>query len=328
MEAVVSREHGVQFTGFRFAGHRLGPEAAVERGFVRRRRWQHWTSLAAGFPVALAAIARFRPHVVMSKGSQVSIPVVLAARAQRVPVVIHESDAVVGWENQRLAPLATTFCAGEPELAATLDRPVTVTGNLTRPGLAGGSATRGRERFGVPPDRPLVYVTGGSQGATSLNALLTPILSQLTRRYFVVHQCGPGKLVRRFLPGYVPVEFVGEELRDIYAASTLVVARAGAATIAELTHYRVPAVLVPSPWAADDHQLQNARLFARYGVCSVLRQQDLTPDRLLKAIDDGVATADDRRVNYTRVPRIDAVDRIIEELLAAANVSEGADRRS
>ena len=264
----------------------------------------------------------------MSKGSQVSIPVVLAARAQRVPVVIHESDAVVGWENQRLAPLATTFCAGEPELAATLDRPVTVTGNLTlaRPRRWVGD-TRSRAFWRAARSSPGIR-HWGSQGATSLNALLTPILSQLTRRYFVVHQCGPGKLVRRFLPGYVPVELVGEELRDIYAASTLVVARAGAGTIAELTHYRVPAVLVPSPWAADDHQLQNARLFARYGVCSVLRQQDLTPGRLLKAIDDGVATADDRRVNYTRVPRIDAVDRIIEELLAAANVSEGADRRS
>jgi len=166
-----------------------------------------------------------------------------------------------------------------------------------------------------------VFVTGGSQGAATLNELLAPILPDLTGRYFVLHQCGPGKLLRRTgLPGYLGVEFLGDELRDVYAASTLVVSRAGAGTITELRQYAVPAVRVPYPWARGNHQLENARLLARRGVCTVLLQDTLTPERLLRAIDEGVEMAPERRANYRDVLPSNALERIIAEVLAAASV--------
>jgi UDP-N-acetylglucosamine--N-acetylmuramyl-(pentapeptide) pyrophosphoryl-undecaprenol N-acetylglucosamine transferase len=162
--------------------------------------------------------------------------------------VLHESDALPGRENRMLAPLAHSVCVGFPHAERRLHGRTIVTGNLTRPHFAGGDIVRCRERFGLAPDRPLIFVTGGSQGALTLNELLAPIVPALTGRWSVIHQCGRGKLpASGRIEHYAPVEFLGDELADVYAATTLLVGRAGAATIAEAAAYRVPAVFVPLP---------------------------------------------------------------------------------
>jgi UDP-N-acetylglucosamine--N-acetylmuramyl-(pentapeptide) pyrophosphoryl-undecaprenol N-acetylglucosamine transferase len=285
--------------------HRYGVPFA-KLPFVRRPAIVRSGSLLPSFLGALSALRRFRPHVVFSKGSALSVPVVLAARLLRTPVLLHESDVIPGLENLWMQRLAHVVCVGFVEAARYFSVPVQVTGNLTRPNFTDGDPRVGRQLYPVSPDKPLLYVTGGSQGAEPLNQLVYPIVDELTSRYAVIHQCGRGK-VRAPLGhrDYHAVEFIHDDLRHLYAACDAVVSRSGASSIAEITTYRVPALYVPYPWAENDHQDRNAATLEARGVCTVLRQHTLTPERLLCGIDAVMAG---RQIYRSRYAGLDVPD--------------------
>lgn len=293
LDAQLARRYQVDFAGFRFHRH----------GF-----WARWFSLVRATVRVLVRLARDRPDVIFSTGSLVGVPVVLAGRALRVPVVLHDSDSRPGDEVRRLAPLSRRVCVGFPTAAAGFGgRAVTFTGNPTRPDFAGGSRIAALRRYGLPSDRPLVFVVGGSQGAVSLNRLVWGALPELLSSYSIVHSCGVGKTdpsIRR--PGYVQLEFVHEEIRDIYAASDLVVSRAGAGAIEEALAYRVPALYVPYPWG-DGHQEGNARLMAAAGVADVLPQPGLTEADLLRSVHRMIREKARYQAAFDALERPDAV---------------------
>lgn len=273
LEEVTCRHYGIRFVGMRYRRH----------GRVRK-------AILAAFGVVTSARAmrRFAPAVVFSKGSEAATPVVRAASRLRIPVVAHESDGVPGSETLRHARHCDVICLGDGAARRHLDRPTVVTGNMVRPNFGGGSRAEFVRIFELDPARQVVFVMGGSQGSLSINELVYPILALLTARFSVVHQCGPGKLAAQRAEHYVQAEFFGDEIKHVYAASSVVVARAGAGSIAEIGRYRIPAILIPLPWAENDHQLQNALAMQRRGVCRVIRQQDATSDGLLRVIEEMV----------------------------------------
>ncbi|MCI0689283.1 MAG: glycosyltransferase, partial [Sporichthyaceae bacterium] len=274
LEQRVCQDYGVPFVGLPFRRH----------GRLRRAH-----ARTVGVVAATRALRALAPAVVFSKGSDVSIPIVLAASRLHVPVVAHESDRVPGSETLFLAARCAMVCLGDGAAGRHFDRPTTVTGNITRPNFGAGSPAEFGRLFGPPAGKPVVFVTGGSQGSVSVNELVYPILPVLTERYSVVHQCGPGKLVPQRASDYRQIEFIGDEIKHVYAASSVVVARAGATSIAEICQYRVPAILIPLPWAEGDHQQQNALVLRDHGVGRILHQRDATPAGLLALVDEMVA---------------------------------------
>ncbi len=238
--------------------------------------------IAAGFVRSLAIIRRTRPDVVVSAGSFVGTPVVWAARVTGTPALIHQPDVVPGLANRLARHAASAITVGFPAAAERFGRrKATVCGNPVRPVVASGNAERAREQFGITGSLPVVFVVGGGTGAATLNGTVVDALPALSGVCTVLHSTGRGKLTHPAGPGYVPREFIGESIGDAYALSDLVVCRAGANTIAELSLLGKPAILVPLP---DSAQGANADWYAGHGAAEVISGSALTSDTLVAAI--------------------------------------------
>jgi UDP-N-acetylglucosamine--N-acetylmuramyl-(pentapeptide) pyrophosphoryl-undecaprenol N-acetylglucosamine transferase len=173
-----------------------------------------------------------------------------------------------------------------------------LTGNPLRPELRDGSRAEAVARFALDPALPLVYVTGGAQGAHRINRAVGEILPRLLAHAQLIHQCGdqpttgdrawlearraalPPPLVRR----YAVVPYVGAELAAIYATASLLVGRAGAGTVNECCQLGVPALYVPLSGASGDEQTANARVVERAGGCEILPQAALTGEALAERV--------------------------------------------
>lgn len=256
---------------------------------------------------------------------------VLAAAARGVPVVVHEQTSVPGLANRIAARRARTIAVTFGESARWFPAGrVALTGNPLRPELRGGSRAEATRRFALDPALPLVYVTGGAQGARALNRAIGEILPALLGEAQLIHQSGEADRAwlqarRAALPPalaarYTVVPFVADELADVYAAAALVVGRAGAGTVNECCQLGLPALYVPLPGTSGDEQTANARLVARLGGCEILPQLSMTPALLLERIrellvDPARLKAMAERARSVAIP--DATERIVSLLLEA-----------
>ena len=275
------------------------PYYAIPTGKLRRYwAWQNVADLTlnvpAGVLVARRLLGRLRPRVVFGTGGFVALPVVLAAASRQLPIVVHEQTSVPGLANRIAARLARRVAVTFDGGSRAFGRDVVRTGNPLRPELRHGSRADATARFGFDPALPLVYVTGGAQGAHRVNRAVGAALSFLLPHAQVIHQCGdnpttgdlrwlrerrdelPDALQRR----YHIVPYVDEELAGIYATAALVIGRAGAGTVNECCQLGLAALYVPLPGASGDEQMQNARLVERAGGAAVLPQPELTPETL------------------------------------------------
>jgi UDP-N-acetylglucosamine--N-acetylmuramyl-(pentapeptide) pyrophosphoryl-undecaprenol N-acetylglucosamine transferase len=304
LEEDVAASYGIPFTGFRFRA----------RPAVTRSAY-----LARATVTLCAHLRQSKPDVVFSKGSLVGAPLVLASRIVGLPIVLHESDTVPGSEMLWLAKCTPHVCIGHEGARRFFGRPVHFTGNLPRPNFIGGDRDACFRRYGLPRDRPLVFVVGGSQGAQALNEVAFRAAPLLTQFCSVVHACGRGKLgAFQPLPGYAPVEVLGDEIRDVYAACDLVISRAGATAIEEALLYSVPAIYVPYPWAERDHQSQNARALASSGVAEVLPQDKLEIAELIRMVRHILADLPRYQAAHQAISRPNAEDLLCAKLLNVA----------
>ncbi len=328
VERRAAEEAGIQFIAI--------PTGKLRRYFSLRNLTDA-ARIPLGVLAARRALAAFRPDVILSTGGFVSVPAVVAARGI-APVLTHEQTAILGLANRINARFANVLALSHNQtalLAARLHHRVVVTGNPIRVGLTAGDRSRGLQRLGFEAGMPVVYVTGGARGASPLNQRIAALLPDILDQAQIVHQTGPPianpdatslSQIRDSLPKaarhrYHVVEFLGDELPDIYAAADLVVGRAGAGTIAELAYVGLPAILVPLPGARGDEQTLNARVLGDVGAAVVIAQRDATPERLqaeiLALLDDPERRS--RMANAARtVARPDAAARLTEELLSLA----------
>ena len=246
------------------------------------------TRNVSGFRQAAKMLTARQVTTVVGLGGYASAPIVRAAERQRVPLVLLEQNVLPGKITRWMAASADLLCAAYEESRAYLDpaAKIWVTGNPVRREIARLARWRSH---GAPreknPDRPGKYrlvVLGGSQGAHSLNETVPYALYHLRhklREWHILHQSGPNdvlatrQLYRNFdLPARV--EPFWEDPAGVLRHADLVVSRAGGTTLAELASAGAPAILVPYPHAADNHQLANARLFAMQGACRVIDSRD------------------------------------------------------
>ncbi|MFP4372937.1 MAG: undecaprenyldiphospho-muramoylpentapeptide beta-N-acetylglucosaminyltransferase [Spirochaetaceae bacterium] len=317
MERRLVVDRGVPFYGI---------PAGKLRRYASLRNLVDLAMVAAGFVAAVFRLRALKPAFVFSKGGYVTVPVVAAARVLGIPAVTHESDSDPGLATRLNARLVERVLLSYDSTADFLPaglRPRCVTvGNPVRRDLRSGRPEAARRAFNLPADRPLVFVVGGSLGSAQINGLLAEVLDQLLGFCAVVHQRGDHPAPRPDGEGYASATFIGPEYADLLAAADLVVCRAGAGTLWELSLAGKPAVLIPLPRSGSrGDQLRNARMFADRGAAVVLADDDARPERLLgeirRLLDDPAAR---RRMGaaaagFDAAGAADRIARMIEDVV-------------
>lgn len=243
-----------------------------------------------GYFEARSHLKKLRPDVLFSKGGFVAVPVVLAAKSLKIPVIIHESDMTPGLANKICIPSAAKVCCNFPETVQYLPKDKAVlSGSPIRSELFEGNKAKGLAFCGFNNQKPVLLIVGGSLGAVAVNNAVRAILPELLKQYQVIHLCGKGKTDASLngTPGYVQYEFIKDELRDLMAAADIVISRAGANAICELLALRKPNILIPLPAGSSrGDQILNAESFQRQGFSYLLPEEKITNSRLLAVINE------------------------------------------
>ncbi len=258
-----------------------------------RHPLRHPLKLLRSIREARAIIDVFKPDAVFSKGGVVSIPLCFVAHRKHIPIVLHESDAVMGRANRLVVKWAIKICLGFPNKEITshesrVTRTKTlnsrlafsklfVTGNPIRPHITDGSRSEGLRITGLSGKRPILLVIGGSQGAQALNDAVTTQIDDLLQLVDIIHLTGRGKKTSINREGYWQKEFVHDELPHLYATADIALSRAGAGSIGELAANGIATVLVPIEGLANNHQVLNAIGAQENGGCILLLQAHLNP---------------------------------------------------
>ncbi|MCI8319119.1 MAG: undecaprenyldiphospho-muramoylpentapeptide beta-N-acetylglucosaminyltransferase [Lachnospiraceae bacterium] len=244
--------------------------------------------VAKGFFQAKQLLKQLKPDIIFSKGGFVTVPVVQAAKAQHIPVILHESDMTPGLANRLALPAASKICCNFPETVSHLpEGKAVVTGSPIREELRHGNRLAALQFCGFTADKPVLLIIGGSLGSVAVNQAVRSILPELLKSFQVIHLCGKGNLDDSLNDtfGYVQYEYIKKELADLFALADIVVSRAGANAICELLELRKPNLLIPlSAAASRGDQLLNAASFQKQGFSVVLQEEDLTSDLLLDSI--------------------------------------------
>jgi len=280
---------------------------------------------------ALWLVLRLAPRSVVGMGGYVAGPAGVAAWLLRKPLLIHEQNAVAGTTNRMLAPMATKIVAGFPG-AFKDDIEYTVLGNPVRRELVAAGAACHYDYAGQRPLRLLVL--GGSLGARPINNIIPGAVRQVTQQgdaqLEVWHQAGDAHadVVRdsygALLDQRVRVAPFIENMAEAYAWADLVICRAGALTVAELSAAGVPAIFVPFPSAVDDHQTANAQPMADAGAATVVQQSELSDESLAGVLKSWLGSRDallERARKSRLLARPDALSRITSLCLESAGVT-------
>lgn len=252
-----------------------------------------FTRVAAAYFSARKLLKAVSPSLLFSKGGYVSVPPCWAAKTLGIPFFTHESDASPGLATRLNAKGAekifTSWPGTKDMLPHALRSKVVVTGNPVRPTLFSGSEQRGRQFLAAPLGMPIVTFLGGSQGSRQINSIVQDILPSLQGKAFVVHQTGKDLFDKRIhnpqAGMYAPLPYIGREISDILAATTVAVGRAGAGTVWECASLGIPMVLIPlSGKGTRGDQVENAAMASSVGAAACLTGEDSTPGKVLKAI--------------------------------------------
>ena len=240
-----------------------------------------------GYTQALKILKELKPDIVFSKGGFVSVPVIRAASALKIPCIIHESDITPGLANKLCIPGATKVWWNFPETTQYVPRGKAIlTGSPIRSELTTGSKLAALELCGFTANKPVVMVIGGSQGASSVNVMVREALPKLLETFQVVHICGKDKVDNLMLtiPGYKQFEYLKTDLKDVFAMADVVVSRAGANAICELLALKKPNLLIPLQVGSRGDQILNAKSFEEQGFSMVVREDFTDCDILTEKI--------------------------------------------
>lgn len=273
------------------------PLAGFKRGFSPSNILVGWKA-AAGIKRSLCYLREIQPAAVIGTGGYVCGPVVLAAALLGIPTLIHEQNALPGITNRILSRftgyVAVTFEESRKFFPARAA--VRTTGLPVRKEIFMKNREKGRINIGLPPGGLLVLSFGGSQGARSINSAMMPVLEHFSGHPGIhfLHVTGPNNY-EEFMAaagsmkipqnGNITIVSYMHDMPSALSAADLAICRAGAATLAELTAVGLPSILIPYPYAAENHQEYNARALERKGAAVVVRDSELSGDLLVSEIE-------------------------------------------
>jgi len=254
--------------------------------------FRFWVRFRRGLQQVKTLFREFQPRAVLGMGGFTSTAPILAGRSRKIPTFIHESNAIPGKANKLNARLATKVLLGFSECARHFPAgKCEVTGTPIRRTLASRvDKARALEKFGLAPGRKTLLVMGGSQGAHGINLAVINALPQLQDFPLqFVHLAGreDEALVRESyqkagVPAFVAAFW--SQMEIAYSAADFCLARSGAASLTELSHFALPSLLIPYPFAAEDHQTLNAQIFVRARAAALLPQSEITADKLAEKL--------------------------------------------
>lgn len=231
---------------------------------------------------------KFLPDIVLGMGGFTSTAPILMGRLRKIPAFLHESNAIPGKATRLNAKLADAVLLGFEECAKYFPKTRSkVTGTPIRKSLtAPVPKEQSLAAFNLTTERKTLLVMGGSQGAHGINEAMikaAPLFKEMPLQ--IIHLTGPqdeqvvlANYRRENIPAYVSA--FCHQMENAYSAADLVIARSGAASLSELSHFGLPSLLIPYPFAAENHQALNADIFERNGAAIVLKQENVTPEIL------------------------------------------------
>ena len=285
---------------FFYVGSFNGPEKNIAKDFdipfkrIFVGKWRNYFSISnyldifktfLGIIQSFFIILFFRPTVIFAKGGYVTIPVLFWAKIFKIPVVTHESDTIMGKANRWAASFAKKICLGFPVKyydtlkGFPIDRLI-YTGTPVR-----------KEFFQEMPvaiNKPTILITGGSQGAVKINNLMLDILPELIKKYHVIHLAGDQNyqdLKDKFHDSNYELIGFSNQMPKLMRDSDLIISRAGANTLAEISALGKASILIPLPTAHLNHQTINARIYQDQNAAVVLSEKNLTSSSLLSIIN-------------------------------------------
>ena len=304
MEATLVPRAGFDFAPFR------------SMGIQRRLNWNNIKRNVKSVCLLMTARSRankilrsFAPDVVMGTGSYMSAPSLLAAAAMHIPCMTHEANALPGVSNRMVAQKVDKFLLAVPEAEKRLPpRPdYIVTGNPVRPEILSADREAARARLGIPSGQICLLSFGGSLGAQTVNEAIADLMAWHVPEGKLHHIHATGQYGVELLPELLRQKGVAFEnnpnldireyihdMPECLAAADLVIARAGAMTLAELTAVGRASVLIPSPNVAENHQYHNAMVLANHQAAVVIEEKDLTGEKLVAVVKD--MTADPQKL--------------------------------
>jgi UDP-N-acetylglucosamine--N-acetylmuramyl-(pentapeptide) pyrophosphoryl-undecaprenol N-acetylglucosamine transferase len=244
-------------------------------------------------------IAREKPDIFISFGGYLAIPITIACWIMRIPIITHEQTRTAGIANIIISKFANKIAISHKESLELFPKNRTVlTGNLIRKSIFVSNNIL-PSWIKNKPTKPILYVTGGSQGSEIINRTVSQILKPLLKNWYVIHQCGKPtgstnykkelSLIKKKLSqvnqaNYQIIEWINkEDLSWIYSHCKGVISRSGANTTEEIAIKRIPSILIPLPFSHNDEQLKNALALSNNKQAILLEQKNLNPEVLLEA---------------------------------------------
>lgn len=290
--------------------------------------------IPVGLTQATMILRRYKPDVVLSFGGYVSVPVVLAAAALRIPIVLHEQTLHAGLANKIAAKFASRICLSwkESEKYFPKEKSVIIGNPLRKEFVENIKKTDSGQARMTRSEFPLLYITGGSGGAHGINVLIYGCLEKLLEKYTVIHQTGDSQIYSDFIhleearsqlpeelqKRYMLKKFIEpEHVVQILSQADLVIARSGINTVTELLYLGKPTLFIPLPYGQKNEQAANAAFVKRQGLGDTLNQLTATPENLLEKIDWMIEHVEDCLKNAEEARELihtDAAKLIVKEV--------------
>ncbi len=240
----------------------------------------------------------YMPDVIFSKGGYVSVPVAFAAWIYMIPILTHESDAMPGLANKIIGKMSERVAISYPSTRKYFsEHKILLTGNPVRNDINKGDKNVFIEKFGLTQSRPIILILGGSQGAQNINIAVTNVINELLKIGQVIHQTGESKYeetikmarhmgVKEGRGGYHPVPFFDlTDMKNALSAADVIISRAGANSISEIAANGKPAIFIPLPTAANNHQGMNAYFITEKAGAIVLEESNIGRNMLIAKVE-------------------------------------------
>lgn len=298
--------------------------------------------LPFGFIQSVLILIKQRPHVIISFGGFLALPIVISGRILGIPSLTHEQTTVTGMANKIVAKFAKKVLVSWEESLEYFDKSkVVLTGNPVRKEVF-NTVTNS---FVIIDKLPTIYVTGGNQGAHVMNETLTVIIEKLLEKYNVIHQTGLTTTTRDYekclsieksLTGKTKGVYIvkgtiyGPEIGEVFNKADLLLSRSGANIVTDILALGKLAILIPIPWSINNEQLENAKMLEKIGVGKIIEEKHLTPEVLLVAIEEAMKNLKKGKdfkggslkkacEKAKLLVKLDAAERIVDEVLKIAS---------